>query len=110
MIVKRFDYKVLVRLDLTIEEVDYFLASAESHYDYTVKRKIPHLLSVVKMLLEDGDKDPAWNFTFRDLDLMCKCVEMPMEPRALGMQLYLNCKLAMTKINAERDRLLKETP
>lgn len=118
MQIERFDYKVLLELSFTPEEVEIMLEAAESHYDRKCKKEVSLLLHWMTEEIAEADKEldsVTDTFTFQQLDTLCKALEMSQclggpERSSIGFGLRLDLKRALGTINGEAERLNASYP
>jgi hypothetical protein len=118
MQVERFDYKVLLELSFTPEEVEIMLEAAESHYDPKYKKEVTLLLYWMTTEIAEADKEldsVTGTFSFQQIDTLCKVVglrEVVRDPEraSIGLGLRLDLKRALDTINEEAERLNASYP
>lgn len=113
-----FSYEVSARLDFTLEEATFLRDRAREHYDAACRAAaepgqhspaglINGMVNAADSLSETPGRGWRW-FTFREIDLLCKVLELPRshpEHSATAWQLTLELKRALGDIRDEYQRL-----
>lgn len=98
------EYLVLLNITFSLEEVNMLLEMAQVHYDGDCRATVRKLMMPMKQVYEEQVTDPELAdphryFTFRELDVMAKTMEMwegATNPQ-LAIGLHIDLKKAMNK-------------